>query len=176
MTERTILLLGAGRDRRKKLYLNDPEWNGKVIAIDMHPSADLVFDMNLVTLGKQLPYEDNSIDEIHAYDSLEHWGTQGDWRAWFTEMGEYHRVLKPGGQLVAVVPIGEDRFADPGHTRFIGMNHFLFLSQAWYAEQERLGTSAADYRWYWKKDFEPLHASPFGEPHHHLGVLIRKPL
>jgi hypothetical protein len=85
--------------------------------------------------------------------------------------------------------VGADRFADPGHTRFFALNHFLFLNQSWYEEQRRIKSSAADYRWYWKLNFDVLAAefaaddvtvqdgasfrTKKGEPHH-LGVLLRK--
>jgi hypothetical protein len=54
-------------------------------------------------------------------------------------MAEYHRLLKPGGHFVAIVPVGADAFADPGHTRFFTLNHFQFLSQRFYDEQLAAG-------------------------------------
>jgi SAM-dependent methyltransferase len=169
---RKILLVGAGSNRDKKLRFpgEAPEWNGKITTVDIHPSADVVHDM-----GKRpFPFKDGEFDEVHAYDSLEHWGVQGDWRGWFDEMGEFHRILKPGGTFAAIVPLGADHFADPGHTRFLSLNHFLFLNQQWYDEQKELDTSATDYRWYWKLNFDILAANTMGEPAHHLGVLLRK--
>lgn len=171
---RRNLLLGAGRSRAKKLSMGDDRsWRGDLITIDINPDAgvDVVHDLSV----RPLPFPSGHFAEIHAYDVLEHWGAQGDWRAWFDEMAEYHRLLRPGGEFYTIVPVGSDHFADPGHTRFFGLNHFLFLSQSWYAEQERLGTSCADYRWYWKLDFEPVIAQFTGEPAHHLGVVLRKP-
>jgi hypothetical protein len=90
-------------------------------------------------------------------------------------MAEYHRLLKPGGTMSIVVPMGTDYFADPGHTRFFHPNHFKFLNQAWYAERLAARAPVTDYRWYWKLDFEIPYMKPDGDPAHHLGVLLRKP-
>ena len=171
---RKILLVGAGNSRDKKLKFpgDAPEWDGKLVTVDMNPDcgADVVHDMAV----RPLPFKDAEFDEVHAYDSLEHWGAQGDWRAWFDEMAEYHRILKPGGRFAAIVPQGADYFADPGHTRFFSLNHFLFLSQQFYDEQQQLGTSATDYRWYWKLNFDVLAANVMGNPAHHLAVVLQK--
>jgi hypothetical protein len=171
---RRNLLLASGRSRVKKLFLDgDSTWHGELITIDMNPDAgvDVVHDCSV----RPLPFPDGHFHEIHAYDCLEHWGAQGDWRAWFDEMAEYHRLLVPGGELAAVVPVGADYYADPGHTRFIALNHFQFLNQAFYAEQERLQTSCTDYRWYWKLNFDCVAYHFEGDPAHHLGVILRKP-
>lgn len=133
--------------------------------------ADHVLDMSV--WAAHLPFADESFDEIGAFDTLEHWGRQGDWRAWFDEMADYHRILKPGGEMFIIVPIGGDAFADPGHTRFIHKNHFGFLSQEFYRQNEADGTPFTDYRWYWKNDFDILHMSNEGD--HHLAVILRKP-
>ena len=139
----------------------------------MNPNcgATIVHDLEV----RPLPFADAEFDEIHAYDCLEHWGRQGDWRAWFDEMGEYHRLLKPGGEFVALVPQGQDALADPGHTRFFSGNHFAFLSQAWYEEQIAAGRPVTDYRWYWKKDFNIRSFQFEGNPAHHLAAVLQKP-
>lgn len=164
------LLVGAGRNHAKRV--GDERWDGELVTVDINPDcgADVIHDMG----SRPFPFGDAEFDEVHAYDSLEHWGTQGDWRGWFDEMAEYHRILKPGGLFVAVVPVGIDHFADPGHTRFFSANHFGFLSQKWYKEQERAGTSASDYRWYWKLDFDIVEHRLIGEPAHHLAIVMRK--
>lgn len=172
--ERKILLLGAGNCRRKKVFTDgrDPEWGGRLTTIDMNPNcgADVVWDLE----QRPLPFADGEFDEIHAYDCLEHWGRQGDWRAWFDEMGEYHRLLKPGGEFAAVVPVGGDAFADPGHTRFFSLNHFSFLEQAWYDQQLKAGLQITDYRWYWKKNFRVVRLMLGGEPAHHAAAVLVK--
>jgi len=45
-----------------------------------------------------LPFEDNSVDEIFASHILEH----VDWRV--PALEEWHRVLRPGGVIVVIVP------------------------------------------------------------------------
>jgi len=170
--KKTQLLIAAGNSRVKKMYREgEAEW-GELITVDIDPNcgAQVIWDMD----HRPFPFGDEWFDEIHAYDCLEHWGRQGDWRGWFQEMAEYHRMLKLGGAFIAAVPFGEDRFADPGHTRFFGANHFNFLSQQWYVEQLAEGLQVSDYRWYWKKNFSIRHMSLLGDPVHHLAVILEK--
>jgi len=166
-------LIGCGRDHSKRLHTGEgAPWQGEVVKLDMNPAcgADIVWDM----AERPLPFGDAEFDEIHAYDCLEHWGAQGDWRSWFDEMAEYHRLLKPGGRMIITVPVGADYFADPGHTRFFNPNHFWFLNQAWYDECFAKKMAVTDYRWYWKLNFDISHLEPVGEPAHHLAVALRK--
>ena len=104
---------------------------------------------------------------------LEHWGEQGDWRGWFVEMGEYHRLLKSGGTMGIIVPIGMDAFADPGHTRFFTPNHFYMLNQHWYEWAIKQAMAVTDYRWFWKKDFNVRHCEIIGD--HHVAAILEKP-
>ncbi len=41
--------------------------------------------------------DDNLFDEIHAYEVLEHVGTQGDYKRFFWQFGQFWRILKPDG-------------------------------------------------------------------------------
>ena len=146
------------------------EWVGELITLDMNPNcgADVIWDLEF----RPLPFADEEFDEIGAYNVLEHQGRQGDWRGWFDEMAEYHRILKPNGLFGIVVPIGEDALADPGHTRFFQKNYFGFLNQMFYAKNLELGTQMTDYRWYWKLNFDIISMTVEGG--HHLGVILRK--
>jgi len=168
----TALLIGCGNSRVKKLHLNQPEWIGELTTLDMNPDcgADHVIDMG--AYAGRLPFADESFDELAAYDTLEHWGRQGDWRGWFDEMADYHRILKPGGVFGIIVPVGPDAIADPGHCRFFSANHFAMLNQAWYEKSLAKGQQITDYRWYFKKDFEVIHFEQHGD--HHLSVMLRK--
>lgn len=159
-----VLLLGCGNCKIRKLIPNGKDMNFKdseVTRIDIDPDCNPDILMSLDGLGKRsflfkkrLPFPDNYFDEIAAYDSLEHFGKQGDWKGFFLEFGEYHRVLKKGGEFCCLVPINEDAYADPGHVRFFGSNHFGFLNQEFYKVNLENGTSITDYRHFWKKNFD----------------------
>lgn len=97
--------------------------------IDLYPFPGVTDVLNVAV--ERLPYEDNTFDEVEASQVLEHIPTQIHY--WKDDsfhlrfcrvevMREIHRVLKPGGVLVASVP-GVDvernvmRWAqDPTHT------------------------------------------------------------
>lgn len=167
---RKILLLGAGHSRAKKVYCGSSEWDGQLVTLDMGPDSkpDVQWDLE----NRPLPFLDEEFDELAAYDVLEHVGRQGDWRGWFDEMAEYHRILKPGGRFGIIVPVGKDAFADPGHTRFFSQLWFGFLNQKFYEDNLKDGKPVTDYRWYWKKNFEIDWIQEVEG--HHLGVLLRK--
>jgi SAM-dependent methyltransferase len=107
---------------------------------------------------EKLPYSwasDNEYNEIHAYDVLEHTGQQGDWRFFFSQFSELHRILRPNGLLVASVPQWGSMWAwgDPSHKRIISLGTLAFLSQGHYAQH--VGTTKmSDFRFYYKADFE----------------------
>lgn len=166
------LLLGCGNSRNKKIHDKDsPGWKGELVTLDMDPNcgADVIWNLE----NRPLPFPDNEFDEMGAYDVLEHIGKQGDWRGFFDEFSEYHRILKPGGTFSIIVPIGDDHHADPGHTRFFSAKYFSFLVQRFYQEQIDSNTACTDYRWYWKKNFEIDFIAKC--ENHHIGVILRKP-
>jgi SAM-dependent methyltransferase len=153
------LLLGCGHNHSKQILLKpDDDWVQPLVKVDMNPNcgADILHDLSLTQHGIQLPFPANHFDEIGAFHVLEHWGAQGDWKAYFNEFAEYWRILKPGGLMFILVPIGDLAFCDIGHTRFFSPNHFGFLWKKYHDDQRAAGTNATDYRWYWKHDFEPL--------------------
>lgn len=178
------LLIGCGNSRIKQLQWDGKEgWAGELTTLDMNPNcgADIVYDLDQIpssahpfecSSGKRLPFDDNTFDEIGAFNCMEHFGKQGDWRGWFVEMSEYHRILKDGGAMSILVPIGRDALADPGHTRFFEGNYFHFLNQAFYDLNETKKTCFTDYRWYWKKNFDILYMKEHGG--HHLAVVLKK--
>lgn len=170
------LLIGCGNSRKKKVHFDgNEEWVEPLVTADMNPNCnpDVVLDLDINFWARGLPWEDNYFDEIGAYDCLEHWGKQGDWRGWFHEMAEYHRILKPGGIMGILVPIGDDAYADPGHVRFFHANHFLMLSQGFYEKGIAMNLPITDYRWFWEHDFEILALEKHGD--HHLAVMLQKP-
>jgi SAM-dependent methyltransferase len=169
------LLIGCGKNWTKQVqYGGIAEWTGELTTMDISPNvgADVVFDMDAVSVSRgRMPFVDDTFDEIGAYNTMEHWGRQGDFRGWFWECSEYHRILKPGGMMSILVP---DALADPGHTRFFQQNWFGFLSQKFYERNDVLGSCFTDYRgWAWNKDFDVLYMQEHGG--HHLAVVLRKP-
>ena len=94
------------------------------------------------------PFDDDEFDDIHAYAILEHTGRQGDFRFFFKQFNEFHRILKPNGYLCAMVPLPDSvwAWADPGHTRIITRETLSFLTEEHY---QQIGqTNSADYRSY----------------------------
>ena len=171
------LLIGCGSQRDKRIYkepIIPKDWV-KLVTLDMEPShkPDIVWDLNRVPIHSKKCFDvknllqqltddqeeyskipDNTFDEIHAYEVLEHFGRQGDWRAFFEIFSELWRLLKPNGYLCATTPAPTSAWAwgDPGHTRIIGLESLVFLSQAEYKRQ--IGkTPMSDYRSVYKADF-----------------------
>ncbi len=71
--------------------------------------TDIICDIE----HEKLPFEDNSVDEIACYETLEHL------RDLIPAMNEMWRVLKPDGILKGKVPgTHEGAFADPTHVRY----------------------------------------------------------
>ena len=155
------LLIGCGNKREKEIALTESqrEWHN-LTTLDMYPECnpDVVHDLETLPY----PFEDNSFDEIHAYEVLEHTGRQGDWRFFFAQWDEFYRILKPDGQFYGTSPLWASPWAwgDPGHTRIIGAEQLYFLSRANYSE---VGvTPMTDYRPHFKCDFEPIAIQPMG--------------
>jgi SAM-dependent methyltransferase len=141
------LLIGAGNSRVKKMVheLTPGKEFDELVTMDIDPNcgADVIHNLD------HLPYEffeDGYFDEIHAYEVLEHCGTQGDENFFFEQFNEFHRILKPGGVFCASVPNYKSvwAFGDPGHKRVLPPTVFNFLAEAFY---DQLGkTACADYR------------------------------
>ena len=154
------LLLGCGSSRVKKLHQRGrSEWAG-LVAIDLEPrhNPDVVHDINL-----PLPFPDDSADEIHAYEVLEHCGTQGDYKFFFAQWSDFWRVLKPAGVFLGTVPLPTSVWAwgDPSHTRVIPKESFVFLSQPQYCQVGK--TAMSDFRSIYKADFDIIHLHENGD-------------
>lgn len=164
------LLLGAGNSRAKKITFSaiPSEWC-ELVAMDWDETCNphVLHDLNIVPY----PFEDDTFDEVHAYEILEHIGTQGDFRAFFNQFGEFHRILKPGGYFIASVPMWDSPWAwgDPGHTRVITRGSLAFLSQKEYAEQVGK-TAMTDYRHCYQADFDILSVR---EEHDTMGFVLQ---
>lgn len=111
--------LGCGPDRQEGC-----------IGIDRYsyPCVDVVRDID----RHGLPFDDRSVDEVRARHFLEHC------RDLIFVMNEIHRVLRPGGRLVAVVPVvevGTGAFRDPTHVRFFNKDSFQYFTEHTWAYQ-----------------------------------------
>jgi SAM-dependent methyltransferase len=152
---RRELLLGCGADHSRRIGVEGRQGWDDLTTLDVNAdhSPDIVHDLNHFPW----PIEDDSFDEIHAYEVVEHLGTQGDWMAFFDFFTEIHRILKPGGKFAATCPSYKSMWAwgDPSHTRVITRGSLVFLSQAEY-ERQAGNTPMSDFRYYYKVDFLPI--------------------
>ena len=121
-----------------------------VTTLDNNPdhNPDIVHDLT----EHPLPFFDNTFDEIHAYEVLEHLAYQGDYEFFFNEFTEYARILKPNGRFFGSVPNGEWIWGDPSHKRVITENTLLFLNMDNYKQIGQ--TSMSDFRYIYKADFK----------------------
>lgn len=153
---KNVLLLGSGRKRELLLRpVVEVADEVNIVTLDIDPDCkpDILWDLNAIGL----PSEENSFDEIHAYEVLEHLGRQGDWHHFFREFSDYWRVLKPGGFLFGTCPSITSKWlwGDPGHTRTIQPETLTFLDQTEYTKQVGV-TAFTDYRRVYKADFKPV--------------------
>jgi SAM-dependent methyltransferase len=149
------LLIGCGNKRIKDISFEGvpKRWSSDFVTLDFDETCkpDVLHDLNQLPL----PFNDDRFDEIHCYEVLEHCGSLGDFRFFFNQFEEFHRILKPGGWLIGTCPNwdGVWAFSDPGHTRVISPQMLAFLSQAEYESQ--IGrTTMTDYRFCYTADFE----------------------
>jgi len=163
MTEKMIRLdLGCGKNKR-----NDGEWIGvdsrQFTDKEGKELVDQVVDLTVFPW----PWDDNSVDEVHASHFVEH--LTAEQRVKF--INELHRILKPDGLFFATCPSGRSMWAwgDPSHTRVITSGTLSFLSQRQYAEQVGK-TPMSDFRHIYKADFEPMYVH---EDENYLGFVLR---
>lgn len=103
---------------RLNLGCSDAHFPGYV-NVDICEPAD-----QLVDLSKTWPWEDGSVDEIEAYDIIEHLPNK------IFTMNELWRVLKPGGIVHIKVPTtdGVGAFSDPTHVSFWNRSSFWYYT------------------------------------------------
>lgn len=150
---RKVLIIGAGSSKVLRAPTPLAHLEPTITTLDIEPrhKPDIVWDLN----DCPWPAYDDTYDEIHAYEVLEHLGQQGDAKAFFAHFGEVYRILKPGGYLAGSVPCWDALWAwgDPSHRRIINEGSFTFLDQTQYAKQVGV-TAMTDFRSIWKGDFE----------------------
>ena len=149
------LLIGCGSTRDKRLTIDGTTEFNNLTTLDYNAShkPDHIWDLNTGVL----PFNDNTFDEIHAYEVLEHTGTQGDYKFFFKQFADFWRVLKPNGFFFATCPSRHSPWAlgDPSHTRILQKEMLAFLSQEEYKVQVGV-TSMSDFRQIYKADFVPV--------------------
>ena len=146
------LLIGCGSNHTKILTTDGvKEWsNLTTLDYNADHKPDVVWDL----MRFPYPFETNTFDEIHAYEVLEHTGSQGDYKFFFRQFTELWRILKPDGVLAVTCPSRHSPWAwgDPSHTRVLQKEQLTFLDQSEYAAQ--VGKSAmSDFRYLYKADF-----------------------
>ena len=141
-----LLGCGAARDKRIRWDKVPTDWqNVTTHDIDPDSGADTVHDLDVLPY----PWADNSFDEIHAYEVLEHTGSQGDAKFFFAQFAELYRMLKPGGYLACTVPAWDSQVAwcMPDHKRVIAEGSIAILDHRYYADLGKpSGIAKADYR------------------------------
>jgi SAM-dependent methyltransferase len=88
------------------------------VGVDIAEPADVIAD-----LTQRWPWKDSSVEEIRAYDIIEHLPSH------IHTMNEAFRVLKPGGKFDIIVPTTDGRGAwqDPQHCSFWNRNSFFYF-------------------------------------------------
>lgn len=150
------LMLGAGnKEPKRQLQAKYSKPVDEWVTLDVlsYVKPDVLYDLNSLRHGDQLPFTDEEFDEIHAYEVLEHVGRQGDWRGFFKEFKEYWRILKPSGSMSISAPIQETLWiTDVGHVRCLALGILSPLTRKYYElNKESVATDYSqlvDPRWW----------------------------
>lgn len=115
------LNIGCGHDKREG-YIN----------LDKEPGVgDFTFDLNTIPF-KELPWDDNTFEEIYASHIIEHLSHPLD------IFEELWRVAKPDCKLIVRVPYGssDNAWEDPTHVRPYFLQSFAYFSQCAYGKAD----------------------------------------
>lgn len=176
------LILGCGYSRDKRMKFEASKTIGKgspdvdfrkydLVAHDINPKVkpDIIHDLEEFPY----PWDDEEFDEIHAYEVLEHTGTQGDGEFFFKQMNELWRILKVGGYLMITVPSWDslEQWAIPDHKRALPPQLFHFCSRD-YVMKNRRKAMHGDY----SEQLGPMNFIMVGveEEKEHTGIVLRK--
>jgi SAM-dependent methyltransferase len=135
-TRKLKISIGSGRIRKKGFVTVDKmpfiDGNGEQM-------VDYVIDLE----RQRLPFPDNSADEIHADNVLEHIGFSTDnpdgLEALIFVLNECHRVLAPGGIFKGNVPVfgSVKAVSDITHKRFFVKESFAYITGTGAARPDR---------------------------------------
>lgn len=143
----TWLNIGAGQTRI-----------AQCINVDIAPYADVSVDLST----QPLPFEDDSVDLVFSYATLEHVPN------YLFALGEIHRVLKHGAPLLVALPyvsLTEYHLVNPYHHH--NFNEFSFD----FFDPDKLLGSAAEQ----VGQDRPLRFAPVFNRMHYLGSFGRLP-
>jgi SAM-dependent methyltransferase len=131
-----VVDLGAGTNPRNPMRSN------LVTGVDLAPESMFSETPEVKYLqigdGGKLPFEDQSLDGITAFDVIEHLprqSSQGDDNLFIKTMNEIYRTLKPGGFFLAITPCypSPSAFLDPTHVNIITPTTHKYFSDDVYA-------------------------------------------
>ena len=114
---------------------------------DLLTNPDCIVDFE----NNELPFEDNSIDEIRAHHILEHIGD-----GFIFLMQEIYRVCKNNALIDIIVPhhMHEVFYSDPTHKRAITVNTFYLFSKKFNEESIQQKSSHSTLAIKYNVDFE----------------------
>lgn len=125
--------LGCGNNPQNPFQADE------VIGVDAHARGENI--VNCWAGFERLPFQDNSVDRVTAFDFLEHlpraiWKDGKLINPFIDCMSEIHRILIPGGQFLARTPAYPypEAFQDPTHVNIITHNtvsYFAYGMNAW---------------------------------------------
>lgn len=161
------LVIGCGTRLTKLVSTNGSFEYQNPTTVDIDPALkpDIVYDLNHRELAHFVGFD--AFDEIHAYDVLEHTGSQGDWGYFFAQFDDFWRILKPEGLFIGICPKPSSPWAwgDPGHTRIISPENLGYLDRSAYGQPPM-----TDYRPWFVSDWQIIHLADVNE-HQYAFVL-----
>ena len=141
---------------RLNLGCSDRPFDG-FIGVDIAPGPGVD---EIADLSKTWPWPDSSVDEVIAYDVIEHIAD----RIHF--MNELHRVLKPGALAHIEVPNatkGAGFAQDPTHVSHWSMNSFQYFRDGSFAHQRLAKAYGITARFYVTQLTERMYQDEFEE-------------